>query len=218
MKKSTQLLVVAGLAALTAAPALAQHEDDVELTIVDNRIVTEGRVFEAEFGDSGIFNFTDDPGFDSENGTFQANSMVGFNVTGAFRIWNGNGFDNAVNTLTISFGALEIVVGSDPFTPGFGINANASGRWHRHLNYTLNDVTPTSDPAIYLLELELWNQGTGVETSLPFWKVFAFGDVTHQEHEAAVDWVQANLVPAPGAVALLGLAGLAGLGRRRRQH
>jgi hypothetical protein len=38
--------------------------------------------------------------------------------------------------------------------------------------------------------------------------------MSEEEHDAAIEWVELNLVPAPGAIALLGLAGVAG--RRRR--
>jgi xanthosine utilization system XapX-like protein len=37
--------------------------------------------------------------------------------------------------------------------------------------------------------------------------------MSEEEHEAAVEWVEVNLAPAPGAIALLGVAGLL---RRRR--
>ena len=53
----------------------------------------------------------------------------------------------------------------------------------------------------------------GFETSETFYVVFNLG-LEEDDYEASVDWVSANLVPAPGVLALLGMGGLAV--RRRR--
>jgi uncharacterized protein (TIGR03382 family) len=46
-----------------------------------------------------------------------------------------------------------------------------------------------------------------------FYAVFNLG-MSEEDHAAATEWVEVNLVPTPAAFALLGLAGL--VSRRRR--
>lgn len=65
---------------------------------------------------------------------------------------------------------------------------------------------------IYLLEVRFGM--SGFVTSAPAWIVFNYG-LDEEEHGLAVEWVEENLVPAPGVPALLGLGGLVA-GRRRR--
>src|SRR5690606_21941673 len=99
LMRSTLIPVLSLLAIAATAPvALAQHEGDVGLTIVGNRITTNlidnsvftpERVFGAEFGE--LFpNFTDEPGFDTLPGTFAPGSMIGLNVLRALREWDGS--------------------------------------------------------------------------------------------------------------------------------
>lgn len=211
-------------ASLLMLPVAAQHAGDIALELdASLRIITgsEGagffpqRAFGSEFGE-GLFNFTDEPGFEAENGVFAPNVLVGFNIRTALGVWNGNGFDTALETLTINFGALERTTGAG-FVEGFGLSTNAGGGYHRHFGFTLNGVTP-QDSGVFLLELELWSDQPGVLTSLPFWIVFNFNE-SEAVHDLALDWVNANLVPAPGALLLLGLGLLAprGCGGRRRR-
>ena len=53
----------------------------------------------------------------------------------------------------------------------------------------------------------------GYQSSEVLYTVLNLGE-SEAAHEAAVEWAEANLVPVPGALALLAVAGLAG--RRRR--
>ena len=53
----------------------------------------------------------------------------------------------------------------------------------------------------------------GMLESESFWIVFNLG-LDDEVFEESVEWVEGNLVPAPGALAILSIAGLAG--RRRR--
>lgn len=210
---------------LGSLPALAGgggHAGDIHLQLDGfNRIVTGSetddflpdRVFAGEFGDTGIFNFTSNPGFDAEDGTFPPSSLVGFNILDALHVWNGAGFDVAPNTLTINFGSLQRST-STGFVAGFGLLTSAQGGWHRHFGFTLNGVTE-NDSGIYLLQLDLWHESSAIHNSLPFWIVFNFNE-SEVEHELAIDWVRSNLVPAPGALALLGVGAVA-MGRRRRR-
>lgn len=219
-------LVAVSTLSLSSLPALAGgggHEGDIHLQLDSaSRIVTgseadsflPSRVFGGEFGDTGIFNFTTNPGFDAEDGTFPASTLVGFNILDALRVWNGNGFDLATETLTINFGSLQRTT-STGFVAGFGLLTSGQGGWHRHLGFTLNGVTE-NDAGIYLLQLDLWHESSAIQNSRPFWIVFNFNE-NKVEHESAIEWVRANLVPAPGALAMLA-AGAVTMGRRRRRR
>jgi hypothetical protein len=224
MKTVTSVLVSFAAASLTLAPAaIAQHAGDVGLGVVDNRITTGAyemgtfvpgqRVFGSEFGE--LFpNFTDEPGFDSAPGTFPAGSSITFNVLGALRQWDGTSFSAiAPVRISIGFGPITPVLTplTDVFTPGFSIAVASNGEWHRHLEYTLQ--APATD-GIYLLELNLVGNTPSTQASLPFWLVFNQNSI-EAEHDAAIDWANANLVPTPSAGVLLAVAGVVGSRRRR---
>lgn len=188
---------------LTSFSALAQdHAGDVGIEVDNNTIITgledpngtfaPFRVFGSEFGEGGIFNFTDEPGFDGEAGTFTPGTQTGFNILAPLFVWNGNGFEpTGGETLTINFSSLVRTTDSG-FVAGFGLTVPANGSWHRHLGFTLNaDGQGVRDPGIYLLELELWNNG-GLTNSEPFWIVFNFQE-DDAVHDAAIDWLVDSL-------------------------
>jgi uncharacterized protein (TIGR03382 family) len=54
----------------------------------------------------------------------------------------------------------------------------------------------------------------GLQDSETFWIVFNLG-LDEEDYETSVGWVEANLVPAPAALPVLGAMGLL-VGRRRR--
>ncbi|MFG0252780.1 MAG: hypothetical protein ACF8NJ_07910 [Phycisphaerales bacterium JB038] len=169
-------------------------------------------VFASEFGElPGQPNFADEPGFDSPEGLFQEGDEIGFDINRALRLWDG-AFD------TISPSALEVALGplnvltppNDIVTPGFVFAViDDHQHLHQHLDFTLQ---APADEAVYLLELSLWSNN--YLDSEPFWIVFNKG-MDEPTHDAAIDWVWDNLVPAPGTAGLLALAGLT-LPRRRR--
>ena len=72
-------------------------------------------------------------------------------------------------------------------------------------------VDSQAAPGAYLVELSA--AMAGYETSQNFYVVFNLG-LDEEAYETSVDWVNSNLVPAPGVLALLGMGGLAV--RRRR--
>nr|HRJ50450.1 hypothetical protein [Phycisphaerales bacterium] len=97
-------IVMTLLTVTLAAPlAVAQHAGDIFLQlnylgrICTARIDPDGggifnnaRVFSAEFGESP--NFTNDPGMDSDPGTFAVGTAIGFNIRRALRKWDGTDF------------------------------------------------------------------------------------------------------------------------------
>ncbi|MBU6413087.1 MAG: hypothetical protein KGS45_06405 [Planctomycetes bacterium] len=195
---------------LIASASMAQvHSGDIVLAVSSGNAITTNasdqfgsitsqRVFEAAFGESP--NFTNDPGFDSDNGTFPANSTVGFRIRRALRDWSGIEFsddDIADERIQVRLGPLgpTLTPTSDVVVTGFSLAANSSGKFHHHLGYTLLPKPGESQPAdgVYLLELELFSNQPSIQTSRPFWLVFNQNRPT-QEHQAAIDWVNANLV------------------------
>lgn len=213
--------VAMGLFAITGLTT-ATHADgdhnDIEVELDGTQLETEGRVFEGEFGHDGIPFFTDDPGFEGDPGVFAPGSTIGFNIMGSLGLWNGNGFDNlnpaSEETLAVSFGPASSTTDTG-FVSGFDFVQDASTGFDVHLDFTLNGAGGF-DPAdgIYLLAMQLTSNT--YEASETFWIVFD-NNIGDAELDLAAEWVEANLVPAPGALALLGLAGLAGAHRRRQQ-
>lgn len=216
--KSIACIGVLGLSGI--AGAQLDHEGDVGVTIVNNRLTTGEvdngmvvgveRVFGPEMTLINNVPFADEPGLFGEP-NFPAMNL-GFNVRNALLEWNGSAFvDPASAQMTIEFGPNSIVTPANVggFQPGFTIPI-AAGGFDEHYDFSLPAGTET---AIFLLELELTSD-IGVETSRPFWLVFNHG-LSEPQHEAAIEWVEMTLVPAPGAVALLGLGGFV-LARRRR--
>jgi len=174
------------------------------------------RVFPAEFGeaDPGQPYFADEPGFRALPGDF-AGGEWGFNLLDAARVWDGSDFD-AISpySMTLNFGPSPDVTSppsADGFEPGFTIPVPANG-FDDHLNLFL-DVGTDSPTGVYLLTLEVF--ATGFDPSEPIWFVMNAG-AEESVHEAAIEYAENVLVPAPSgvAVAALGIGGL--MGRRRR--
>lgn len=211
MRNQNERRGINGLTSATAAVGLgvissvasAQHAGDVLLEVIDGRIVTgllggesnpivvhDQRAFGSEFGEI-LPNFTDEPGFDSEPGTFDPASSIGFNVLEGLKSWNGSAWvDAGAVTLEIAYATESVTVGSDPVA-GFAMPVSPNGEWHRHFDFTLN--APAAD-GLYLLTWELHSTDPSVGASRPFYIVFnQNGD--EAQHAAAIEWVATNLVP-----------------------
>jgi hypothetical protein len=213
-------LVSLASACTFASTALAEKEPHLDLwvTASNGALVTGGwdhltgavvnasqRVFEAEFGIDPAFPFsTDEPGIGSD--------LVGvtltMNLASGLGLWNGSGFDTSTATLLASYGGQNATT-----TTGGSFSFLVTAGLDLHPEYTVSGAGG-ADPAngIYLAAFTL--SGAGYATSETFWAVFNLG-MAEADHAAAAGWVEANLVPAPGAVAVLALAGLASRRRRR---
>ena len=122
--------------------------------------------------------------------------------------WNGAGFDASPSWLFASYGGQDATTaagGSFSFAVTAGLDL--------HPEYTLFGAGG-ADPAggIYLASFTV--SASGLATSEVFYAVFNLG-MAEADHAAAAGWVEANLVPAPGAIALVGVSGL--VARRRRR-
>lgn len=221
--------VVLPAALVAGASGALAHEGDVGVSTYNGRLVTslidEGgtlaggidreRVFGSEFGEAGIPNFSDEPGFYTD--VLTPGTTVGFNILDAVRLWNGSDFSQVSPTsMTISEdsgvpGTMEVTSGAG-FVAGFEfIEADQNGFFDDHPDFLL-DAPAGQGEGIYLLALELTSNNAN--NSRPLWIVFNNG-MDEEDHDAAIEWVVENVVPAPGAVGLAMIAGAAGIRRRR---
>ncbi len=194
------------LACLCLSPAIAtsahaQHQGDIGVTVVDDRLevvgplggeATDG-VFLGVFGDTGFPGFTSNPGFDAAPGTLPA-GRIGFRAVAGLRRWDG---DLAVwldppqvgERLRVSFISLATVV-DDTAVDGFDLAVQPDGGWHRHVNFELlDDADGWREPGVYRLDLTLYST-MGLADSEPFTIAFDF-DADPAEVEAAL----ASLAP-----------------------
>ncbi|MFM9957404.1 MAG: hypothetical protein ACKVZJ_04975 [Phycisphaerales bacterium] len=191
-----------------ATAAIGEDEDPAS-------IVPGVRVFPAELGE---FPFGpgqgDEPGFQGFN--FPQGVTFTFDIRSALGEWNGSEVVVSDNTMTVAASladpGLPNVTSGAGFVPGFVFtSAGADGRIHQHVELGLNSAL-TTDIGVYVLELQVSAPGYG--TTPAFWFVLNNG-ASEEAHDAAVEWVELNLVPTPGAAAAMGLAGAAMLRRRR---
>jgi hypothetical protein len=172
------------------------HEGDFELKVEFDSVIVSPRVLPSELERDEFFS-VDEPGFDSEAGTFSASTAVGFNILDALKRWNGHGFDPldpaGQETMIVSY--LQQIRETGPgFVSGFEIPVAADGSWHRHLIFTLAGPS-TNDPGkgIYLIEMELYTTNPAVDKSYPIYIVFNVDD--EPDHDLALEWVGENLAP-----------------------
>ncbi len=195
-------------------------------------IDTDTRVYEGEFDTFGV---SDEPGFNALSASnipdgfnaldgntavsFTANAFAVGGATANLFYWDGHGdvdFVTSTNTLTVSKAPSNVfsslLDGSDSDVAGFDIEAtSADGFLHKHIDFALSDISNNAG-GFYLWAFTLHHGSDSADSIF-----FVHGFDTHDEnaHEAAVDWVNTNLVPAPGSLsALLGLAAM--VTRRRR--
>lgn len=163
------------------------------------------RVFGADLGEDPDFPFSiDEPGIRSNlNGlTFSLDLDAGLQA------WNGSAFASSMSSMSVAYGGSAIGTAG-----GGSLSFLVGDDFHAHPDFTLAGLAgadPT--PGIYLISFRVSSVGYG--TSDRFWIAFNLG-MDEADHDAAIEWVEANLVPAPGALAVMGVM-LVG-GRRRRR-
>lgn len=171
----TAALILGGVA------ARAQHLGDVQISAVDNQLVTSdengvARVYLNEFDDfSGIL-FTDDPGFESQAGSLPGGASIGFNVTQSLWYWDGEQLAPPPESasIRISLGPAPPVFvtgGSGPQNGFTFATASATGTIHTHLNYTL----APRDTALGVYGMVLRLTSPPLEASDPFLIAFNYG-------------------------------------------
>jgi len=201
---------------LLAGTAGAQvHAVDVILQVQNGRIIT-GRVdngvtdapryvFQGTLGDTGVPGGTANPGFDSENGTFGPQQLVGITIRRALRVWNGNGFSliagspTPVTTMQLVRNSTTVTTPSvDPPTGSLGPDltlgqSNSVGRLHQHPAYLLQGGT---SPGIYMLELQAWMGDDATGVSDPICVLFN-QNMDQATVDAAFAWAEANFHSPP---------------------
>lgn len=231
------LTLSATLVASSSAFAFDDEHFDIWLQPVGSTIVTgsitEGtpgtpisaieRVFGAELGEDIAFPYSAfEPGFQSLAGPLTAGMVWSFNIVSTLQVWNGSGYNTASETMTIDFGPASATTGAG-FVNGFSFTGFADGLMHDHFDFTLNPDSPLAGAApadgIYLLTLEFLgvNGAISYAASDPVFLVFNL-NMDERDHEAAIEWTQQNLVPAPGVLAMIALTGVLGMRSRRRSN
>ena len=210
--RTASILAVTGVASLGSVAHADGALGDVWISSLNGTLITGGfdhttgtvinpsqRVFAADFGIDPAFPFsTDEPGFTSD----LLGSTVAINLLQGLGRWNGAGFDAATSSLFASYGgqdATSTAGGSFGFLVTAGLDL--------HPEFTLVDPLD----GVYLASFTA--SSAGYATSESFHVLFNLGE-SEIDHDEAIEWVEANLVPAPGALALLAAGVLAG--RRRR--
>ncbi len=203
------------------------HGGDFGLVIIDGRVVTGigdhdhgdvddigHRVFSGDFSLVGGNWAASSPGLVVAPGSMPNGVGVSFVIEGALRSWNGVGEVDfgtvSAHALVIDFGPVSV---STPFgdqeVNGFTVPYTDAGGVHEHFDYLLDG---SADAGIYLLRLRF--TADGFQDSESVWAVFNAG-LDEAAHDAAIEYVEHVLVPAPGVLAMLGLGVAA---TRRRRH
>jgi len=219
---------LAGLLALTlthAQAALAEenhlHAGDIEIEIDNGQLVAHGAahsqfgtgygIFEADFGDlAGGPYKTDDPGYDSVEGTFLDGDIINYQALGNLWFWDGATWSNSVSNgesvqLDGNFGETTIWTTAGVTGDAIGLigQAGFDGKIHEHLDMRVKAPTgflPTA--GAYYVTLQLTS--ASYDSSNPYLMVFNNGlDETAYENA-----VHALAVPEADTYAML----LAGLG------
>ncbi|MEM7229213.1 MAG: hypothetical protein AAF432_10405, partial [Planctomycetota bacterium] len=172
-----------------ASPFGAEEEEehfDAWFRNVDGKVVTGSRfedlsfrslnerVFGAEMGEDPLFPFSaDEPGFQSfgDDQGFGNNwdpfTVFTFNITRTLQVWNGSGFDDADETMNMSFEGDSVDSGIGQ-VGGFTFGGSPSGTLHDHFELTLNGAGGDPDNGVYLLGLSVGVDGDASSFSEEF--------------------------------------------------
>lgn len=223
MQSVIRLAIVASATALTlsagAFAGIAPPVHDIYLSALDGQLTTAGfsdetqtiadpaqRVFASVLGQDPEFPFsTDEPGIRGD----LPGITVTLNLHPGLFAWTGAGFAASNATLLVEYAgdsAQSDTGGTVSFLAGPGL--------HVHPGYTLMGAGG-ADPRAGIYLAAYTASAPGLATSQTFWMVFNMGS-SDADHAAAVDWANANLVPAPAALWLLAGAGLTSRRARSR--
>jgi len=166
------------------------------------------RVFEAEFGEDPSFPFSgDEPGI----GSNLVGSTLSLHILPTLGAWTGTNFTLSTSMLSMSYGGQS----GDTASGGF-FNFLVTEGLDLHAEFALSG-SGGEDPAagIYLATFRFMS--ADFAQSAPLWVVFNLG-MSEEDHEAAVEWVEMNLVPTPGVLAIAALSAVTGSRSRSRRR
>lgn len=213
-------------AAMFAAPAWSQHvhDGDILISVINGKLATSGghtdTIFEGDFGDFAGGDYkTDDPGYDSEDGTFASGTIVNYMALGALKFWNGSSWGSAGVPDGVQV-KIDGNFGEETFFGAAGVSgdvsgligdAGAGGNVHEHLDMSVVGANRTQ-PGAYWISLKLSSTSSALQPSDPYHIVLNRG-LGEEAFEAAV-----MAVPEPStyAMLLLGLAAVGYSAKRRR--
>ncbi len=188
------LLQIADGALRTSAVTIGDNDPDNPGLPIDEDVC----VFPVEFGELSLPNYTDDPGFNAFSDTLPDNTLVGFDLLDALRVWDPDTGDFETipdETVFINLGGANVTTPASPdeFVPGFFFaTTGGSGGIHQHVNFTL---LGDADPGIYLLTLRVRLDDPDIEPSPPIYVVFN-KQTDDAIHDAATAYVEASCAPA----------------------
>lgn len=239
------LLLAAGVFSANAYAADDHlHAGDIEIEVEDGQLGTHGAahfqvgtgyaIYEGDFGDLARGPYaTRTPGFDSHEGTFDADDIIGYKAIGALWSWSGTNWTNTVqNGETVK---LAGNLGENTFWGSAGVSGDAvgtlgqaesAGNIHEHLEFSIASATGTPTIGAYYITLQLLSadvnstfdgivQNSKYDISNPFIIVFNNG-LNSAAFEASVDALHVAAVPEPSTYAFM-LFGLALLGWQARR-
>ncbi len=224
MMRVSSVVVLASVAGIASAGELG----DVGLVLQNGQLITGladdvagtiddlgERVFAGELTFDNLSGFAvgDDPGFFTNSGAgIAVGSTIRYDTVAALRQWTGFGFGGTIASLLQIQGLSTIVTPTvDEVVAGYGYTYNG-GDFDEHPDYALDGSN-----GIYLWQVEfelLDPTGNLVDRTDTIYIVFNYG-LSDTELDLAIEYVETNIIPAPGAAALLGLGGLAAARRRR---
>lgn len=180
-------------------------------------------LFTGDFDDIGQGpTATDDPGFQSEPGTFNAGAILNFRAVEALQFWNGTAWGNTVADqeriqIVDALSSITSINSAGIISPEGAIDQIAGdGSVHQHVDFSIDNAAGSGAIAsgAYRIELELYlTDGVGGpmvhSTSQPVSLVFNY-QLTASEFASAINQLtqpQGVNVPIPG-IMLFFFAGL----------
>jgi hypothetical protein len=162
------------------------------------------------------------PGVTLIDGNFAANSILKVTFLDGLKTWNGSGFvdpgTEQIGASTVAtFTPSVLTTNSGPFNSLSLAAVTATAGEHKTIRWRLlgDGVSPNtpSEDGVYLLSLQLSTDQPGIAPSDPYF--FLLGkNATAADQSAALSYVNANLVPEPGALAVAGICLALALRRR----
>lgn len=162
------------------------------------------------------------PGVALLNGQFAVGSKLTVTYLDGLKIWDGSGFvdpgtEQVAVATSATFATSVLTKDVGPFNGVTPAAVSGAADEHLTLRWRLlgDGVSPNtaSDDGVYLLKLQLSTDQAGIGASDPYY--FLLNKNASAGDQAGAVAAVTALVPEPGALGIVGLAGL-WLGRRRR--